>query len=215
MRKVKPVIPHRAKHFSRRFADLYELNPGFNPRNYKEGGHPFVVLKASEGAHHIDTQHRSRTGQAHGINLPVGHYHFCRPEAGIGNEAANLRNACEGLLGPNEPIIFDIEVATKHAALYIRELESRVKKWFGGEIIGYTYLSYLIENPGMNVRSGKWWIADYTKSFRVFPPRKLGSRGMWAWQYTDHENMKGVFSPCDASLLMAPSSIRFWERKTV
>lgn len=209
MHRPKLIIPRRA-HFSTRFADLYELNPGFNARNYKEGGHPFVILKASEGAHHIDSQHLTRTNQAHGVNLPVGHYHFCRPDAGVGLEAVNLRDAVQGSLRTNEPIIFDIEVPTKHAALYIRELERRTKKWFGGEIIGYASLSYLRENPGMDVSSKKWWIADYTKVFRLRPPRKLGSRVCWAWQYTDAEHINGVYAACDASVLMNPASIEYW-----
>lgn len=211
------------RHPGRLFIDLYEGDPGYNATLYHRSRAPFLVHKASEGVHHVDSLHAHRCENTHGVGLAVGHYHYL--DAGV-DPAAQANHFWETIRGHflnrwplgrghdsmrlshTDFCIVDVEVggASEQSALHRFESEFyRVSH--DRDLIGYSGKSFLLEHGLHLERKDKWWVADYP-----YYPGNIGRRILWAHQFTsEFRGFPGVSVPCDASVLTNPQSIRYWD----
>jgi len=208
------------------FADLYAGDGSFDAHVYASAGHPFIVLKASEGLSFVDKMHAGRVRDAHTAGLPVGHYHFARPEEGeASKQAAHFATIVrehgltigDGHGRRGDFLICDIETGgPAHAARWYHEFAGNLAHQIpAATLVGYTYLSYMQSAPGLQACSQRWWLAAYgPRRPRLSRWRYFG--GLWAWQYTDGKDgpephrASGV-GECDLSILN-PRSARYYKR---
>lgn len=222
-RKKRSVRAFR-RHAGRRFADLYEGDSGFDAHNYAAGGAPFIVLKATQGIGHVDSLHAVRCENAHKNGLAVGHYHFYEENGRPELQAQHFWGTVKGHFLTTWPkgrghddmrnshtdfLILDVESIggipnAGELANFCRELH----RLSGGRaLIGYSNKAFLLEHD-LHVPGDKWWVADYPNF-----PGKIGGRTLWAHQFTESGLIAGVGRPCDCSVLVDRSSIRYWAKQ--
>jgi len=197
------------RHPGRLFADLYEGDPVFDAHHYASTGAPFVVLKASQGSGHTDSRHHLRSQLAHEVGLPVGHYHYLT-ESTPSAQAALLWDVAKRAWAPRDFLIVDIErgagLTDPHDQL--TRFDQHLHEITGRTCIGYSEDSYLEEHL-LEVKSRKWWVADYGAS----PNKHLPfGQELWAHQFTGTGRINGTEGETDLSVLVAPSAIRWWDR---
>lgn len=225
LRKKRSVRAFK-RHPGRSFADLYEGTPSYSAVAYRESGAPFVVLKATEGIGHVDSQHSDRCERSHAAGLAVGHYHFLRPESGRPEweakhfwETVRPHFLTEWPIGKGHDkarlshvdfLIVDVEVG--HSTEQIQEALThfcrellRVSKVKVGRLIAYTGKAFLFEH-NLHVPGDKWWVADYPD----FPGKLGGGRELWAHQFTEDGFIPGA-GRGDCSVIVNSASIRYWE----
>lgn len=187
----------------RLFADLYEGDPDPNFKTYADAGHLRVLLKATEGAYHIDSMHSERTRQAHHYGLRVGHYHFARPDEGpiAHKEAAIFWAIVKPLWRPGDWLEIDFEPRPGHVWAaprhYIPDLcglvhqRSHQRPWVYGDT------SFL------RAQTDRRWLARMRRHEAAYgpPPAPWLPRHHWqAWQRSD-----GVVGPDPHRLPGIPS----------
>lgn len=200
------------RHPGRTFADLYEGNAMFDAHHYAEAGAPFIVHKATQGAHHVDARHALRSGLAHELGLAVGHYHFLDLSASAEQQADHFWAQSKAHWAPRDFLIVDCErggvgTAGGNVRQFLIEFDHRLHRVAGRTAIGYSEQSFLHEHE-LVVVSRKWWVADYGANPSA-PPR---GQELWAHQFTDKGRIAGCAPPTDLSVLVAKSAIDYWDR---
>jgi lysozyme len=174
----------------------------------KAAGVAFAYIKATEGKSYRDPQYQSNAYNAMRAGLPIGFYHFARPDNGNKpeDEAQNFVAAISPFKYALLPVL-DLEVAVNmdDNALYnwAKSFISTVKAKTGHNVMLYTGLHYLNSCPALKKLASQvpLWIAAY----RDTAPTVSGWN--WTmWQFTDKENVPGV-GRCDVNWLKDLSSI--------
>jgi GH25 family lysozyme M1 (1,4-beta-N-acetylmuramidase) len=202
-----------ARHPGRQFADLYEGDPVFDARAYRETGAPFIVLKATQGTWHVDTKHSLRVRMAHEQFLPVGHYHFLSAGVSAVEQADFFWRTAREHWAPNDFLIIDCErdAFDAYSPSLVRNQLSMFDRYLhqisGRLAIGYSEQSFLHECD-LAILSRKWWIADYGAN----PGRPPRGQELWAHQYTDAGRIAGTSGSVDLSVLVAASAVAWWDK---
>ena len=218
--KPTPKPPSPAKPKEKHFADIYE-GDSFNAAQYKLGGYPLIVLKASEGATYKDKAFATRFREAGHVGLTRFVYHFARP--GNGNtpqaEAKNFVDAINaaGKLTSVDRLVLDWEdpkFQNKNGDKWIADFIKEVGRlghtvrvlYSGGWYLPGTVTVWPKDHTGKPLR---YWHSAYNSNPTANIPTVAKGKGiLWAVQYTDGsagtlepKSAKGI-GPCDMNYLI-------------
>jgi len=168
----------------------------------------FVYLKATEGETFVDHMFKKNWVGAQSANIPVGAYHFFRPERDAGIQARHFCNTIASVTGHRLPPVLDIEQTGGISQALIL---TKVQKWLdyvekatGQKPIIYSYVSFLKQvRLGKTFSDHPLWIAHY----RVEKPSITGLG--WAdwtfWQYNDQGKIPGIIGNVDTNYFKGTS----------
>lgn len=184
--------------YSRLFADISNNNAGFNAETYRKSGHVLIAIKATEGIHFVDPDHRGWCLQAGGKHIAVVHYHFARPDLNLDAqaEARHFLSVALPLTGGRDYLVVDIERATpqgwSHDPAWTREFDLYVRKHSRFFPIVYASRSVLQQSDQWLTGNPKRvWDADWSTDHDFAPD----GYNCVMRQFTD-----GVFGPEPHSL---------------
>jgi len=188
----KPPVPVKPK--EKHFADIYADDP-FNAVQYKLGGYPLIVLKASEGATFKDQAFAARFREAGHVGLTRFVYHFARPSNnGPVAEAKNFTDAIKaaGKLNPGDRLVLDWEDTKfegKNGDKWVADFVEACYRFGYTVRVLYSYGPYLDASitkwPADHTRKPlRYWHAAYTKNPQANVPA-IAKSHLWACQYTD------------------------------
>jgi len=192
--KPTPKPPAPAKPKEKYFADIYE-GDSFNPAQYKLGGYPLIVLKASEGATYKDKAFVTRFRESGHFGLTRFVYHFARPSNNSPQtEAKNFIDAVNaaGKLTSVDRLVLDWEdpkFENKNGDKWIADFCKEVGRlghtvrviYSGGWYLPGTITKWPVDHTG---KALKYWHSAYTKDPAANVPA-LAKSHLWACQYTD------------------------------
>jgi Glycosyl hydrolases family 25/Putative peptidoglycan binding domain/D-alanyl-D-alanine carboxypeptidase len=216
----KPVPPKPASPKNKYFADCYE-GDNVNMAQYKLGGYPLIVLKASEGKTYRDKAFAARFREAGRLGITRFVYHFARP--GNGNSAVEeAQNFCAaikdaGKLNPDDRLVLDWEdpkFENKNGDKWIADFIKEVGRqghtvrviYSGGWYLPGTVSVWPKDQTGKPLR---YWHSAYNSNPIANIPTVAKGKGiLWAVQYTDGstgtlepKSAKGI-GPCDMNYLV-------------
>ena len=218
--KPTPKPPTPVKPKEKHFADIYE-GDSFNAAQYKLGGYPLIVLKASEGKTYKDSAFATRFREAGHLGITRFVYHFARP--GNGNSAVDeAKNFCAaikiaGKLNPDDRLVLDWEdpkYQNKNGDKWISDFIKEVGRqgytvrvlYSGGWYLPDTVTVWPKDHTGKALRY--WHSAYISNPISSVPTVAKGKGVLWAIQYTDGQSgslepksARGI-GPCDMSYLV-------------
>jgi len=205
--KPTPKPPTKPKNPNAKyFADCYEGQRTVNLSQYKSGGYPLIVLKASEGRTFKDSAFQARFREAGRIGLTRFIYHFARPSNNTPQqEAKNFTDAIKaaGKLNPDDRLVLDWEdpkFQNKNGDKWIADFITEAWRlgytvrviYSGGWYLPGTVTKWPKDHKGKPLR---YWHAAYTAKPETTVPA-IAKPHLWACQYTD--GTTGVLSPKSA-----------------
>ena len=164
----------------------------------------FLIMKATEGTSFTDPKLKRNQSEARRVGLPLGYYHFARPDANSNaeNEAVYFLNVI-GSLQEGEVLVLDYEPNWNGDAV------AWCKKWLDAVFArtGCRPLIYLNESQ---VRGFNWkpvvdggyglWIAKYTYD----PNKNTYNKGIWPFaamqQWTNRQQVPGIAGNVDGNV---------------
>ena len=167
-----------------------------------------LAIKATEGAHIVDSAYHKAYAGAKAAGLRVSPYLFYRPQESIAEQVA-LFVKTVGQLAPDDLIpTIDLEratpdIAAKHDNELLDEIIARLKTAFGKLPLIYTSRRYC-EQEGITTGGQCWgWMVDYQshKDFKV-APQWVGH--VAAIQIGFCNNLDGIEGDVDWDLLLVP-----------
>lgn len=193
--------------------DLSNYQGGANLAKIKAAGASFVFAKASEGADYADPTFAGFRKQAALCGLPLGAYHYARPQPGRtpAREADQLLTQLGGHLMVGElPPVLDLEVAgldDAHLVPWAMEWLASVRAVLKVTPILYTGAGFAATHlAGAGVLGAfPLWLAAY-QAHEPFPP---GPWQRWTfWQHSQNATVDGVHGPVDRSLsVLTPAQL--------
>lgn len=178
----------------------------------KSAGISFVYHKATEGVDFTDSLFQPNVYNAMKAGLPVGAYHFARPDYGNKpeDEAQHFVNTISVFKYNLLPVLdLEVPVSMTDRDLYnwAKTFIDAVKAQTGYNVMFYTYLDYLVkEYPALkNLANDQvpLWIAEYGSNTAPSIPG-----WDWVmWQYTESENVPGV-GTCDCNYAQDLNAIK-------
>lgn len=193
--------------------DISKYQGDVNYDIYKNNSN-FVIIKTSEGTGFTDPKFTRNQSEARRVGLPLGYYHFARPD--LGNSAEKEAEWFLKALG---------EVREEE----ILCLDYEPKKWNGDEVGwckrfldyiaeklgGYKCLIYLNQSQtqGLNwkpiVDAGyNLWIAAYTYD----PKKNIYKIGVWQYavcqQWTNKQQVPGISGNADGNVFFDDSAFK-------
>ena len=167
--------------------------------NQKIDSLSFVVIRGTAGKNHRDRFFKSNYREAKKIDIPVGVYHYYRPNESSKEQAEYFIKNIK--LSPGDlPPILDIEKISNVQS--ISKLKIGIKNWleiieehYGVKPILYTYTyfynTYLLDD----FSEYKLWIANYSNVKNPLANKK------WSfWQYSEKGRVGGIKGPVDLNV---------------
>jgi lysozyme len=181
----------------------------------KEAGVEFGFVKATEGTGYVNSSYERHRKAARRHGIPVGAYHFARPDADEGPlaEADFFLEVAAPEAGDLLPVL-DFEhpgLGPVKLARWARAWLKRVEKRIGQPPILYTYSSFwtsTVANAGGFSRY-PLWLANYgVNDATVHPVRTVGDwPKVTVHQYTSEGRIPGYEGPLDLNRLMRGSTL--------
>ena len=198
-----------------------------NWTSMKNDGVDFGFIKATEGVNFIDNRFTQNMNGARNAGVPIGPYHYARPDSAVGNlfdavkqdavnEANDFVDAIEPYYNtyPGEYLrpVLDVEELPSSAQIntiseqrqylsdWIRDFNDVVQDRLGTDVIIYSngYYSSTFYEPDL-ANFDLWFAAPNG----INNPPSSSSTGIWNdwdfWQYSWTENIGGE-SPVDANV---------------
>jgi lysozyme len=173
-------------------------------------GIEFAFIKATEGTSYVSSSYEPHRKAARRREIPVGAYHFARPDFDDGPEAEadHFLEVAAPKAGDLLPVL-DLErfgPSRRETARWAKRWLKRVQKRIGEPPILYTYSSFaqsLVGHEGGLTRF-PLWLANYGKNdgkaHRVAPVGEWTSIAVH--QYTSEGRIPGYTGPLDLNRLM-------------
>ena len=160
------------------FADLSSNNAGFDATAYRDAGHIVVAIKATEGIHYVNPEHRPWCMDAGARRVGIVHYHFARPDLDDGpeEEARHFLEVALPLAGGRDWLALDVERATPagwtHDPAWSHAFDAEVARRSRFHTILYANRSTLQSVPGdwLDYKPGHFWDADWSRDPDFAPP---------------------------------------------
>lgn len=171
---------------------------------YKNNTH-FCILKATEGVGFTDPKFSRNKSEGRRVGVPLGYYHFARPDLGNSPEAeADYFLKIVGGLIEGETLVLDYECANQIQAHvdWCRKWLDRVLAKTGVRALIYLNQSQVKKFNWQNVIDGGYglWIAAYTGS----PENNTYEKGQWAFaamqQWTNNQTVPGIPAVADGNV---------------
>jgi lysozyme len=174
----------------------YQLNIDWE--KVKDANARFAFVKASEGASLADRKFKRNWEAAHRSGIPVGAYHFFRPQRSAELQAGFFVEQVGALRPGDLPPVLDVEerdgVASEEVArkalIWLRSVEEAL----GVAPILYSGRNFYHEHlHGRLPERYRVWVAHYRR------PRTSikHAKGWLFWQYTDQGELAGISTPVD------------------
>lgn len=183
----------------------------------------FVYLKCSEGKNWIDPTFLDHAREARYANLPVGAYHFARPDINVNQkdaveEAKHFSKTLKRGFGNYGDIcpVLDLEkpfpkdetvMSTSYLLSWVDTFRSHFEKETGHTLMLYTGIFFIraynnFRHPDSTYPLARMplWIAFYPELASPYtaPPQDAGSWKKWTvWQYTDKGVVNGIEGEVD------------------
>ncbi len=203
-------VPARAVQQSGMDVSVYQKKIDW--KAVKAAGIKFAFTKATEGNAFVDSRFKENMAGAASVGIPIGPYHFARPDNDRENpeDAANEANHFVDTIEPYyagtalvmRPVI-DVEKlpgfgkpAENKAYLskWIHQFAAAVNERLGFNPIIYANSNYAKNYFEKDVAKYDLWLANWTLDAEK-PPAK-SQYGIWSkwyfWQYTSHGAVDGI-----------------------
>lgn len=187
--------------------DISEHQAGIN---VSATGAQFALVKATEGVGFTDPAFRSNVNSVRSAGIPLGLYHFARPNADTGNtaaaEAQTFIAAVKDILQPSDVVILDWEKDDTSDVRWAREWIDLVSSALGRKVLFYTYLNEARKPYWGPVQAvSQLWLAQYpTDANQSWGPiNSLPSAPGWSiaiWQYSSHGRLSGYGGDLDLNV---------------
>lgn len=184
--------------------DIAKYQGDVNFDIYKNNSN-FVIIKATEGNGYKDTKFSRNQSEARRVSLPLGYYHFARPDLGNSPEAEAeyFLKTC-GQLHNGEVLVLDYEPNNQ-----VQAWVDWCKKWLD-YVTSKTGCKPLIYLNQAQVQKFNWksvvdggyglWIAAYTYD----PTNNTFNKGQWNFaamqQWTNKQNVPGISGVADGNV---------------
>ncbi len=184
--------------------DVSKYQGDINWETYKNNTN-FCIIKASEGTGYTDPKFSRNQSEARRCGVPLGYYHFARPDLGNSAEAeVNWFLKVVGEIRENELLCLDFEPnwagdAVGWCKTFLDTL--------AGKLNGYRALIYLNQSqtkgfnwkPVVDAGNGLW-IAAYTYD----PYKNDFAKGVWPFaamqQWSNQQQVPGIAGGVDANV---------------
>lgn len=157
----------------------------------------FVFCKATEGVSHLDTQWERNLQELRNRSVPVGAYHFFKPELSPKKQAQHFLKHYTPEQTDLPPVLDVEEEGTddtkllKNMKLWLSLVESKT----GRRPIIYTNFYLFDEKFKLHFPEYNFWIANYSDDAeRLEDPRIL------YWQYSDRGKIPGINGTVDLNM---------------
>jgi lysozyme len=204
------AAPVRAVHLSGMDVSVYQKKIDW--KTVQAAGIKFAFTKATEGNAFVDSRFKENMAGAAAVGIPIGPYHFARPDNDRDNpqdaadEANHFVDTIESYYnGPAlviRPVIdveklpgFDKPAKNKaFLSQWIHQFAATVNKRLGFNPIIYANSNYAKNYFEKDVSQYELWLANWTLDSDK-PPAK-SQNGIWDkwhfWQYTSHGAVDGI-----------------------
>ncbi|HUG38085.1 MAG TPA: glycoside hydrolase family 25 protein [Candidatus Limnocylindrales bacterium] len=193
--------------------DVSGHQPSISWAAVRDAGIQFGWVKATEGQTFVDGSHARHRKEARRAGVPLGAYHFARPDTDVSTrdpvaEADHFLEVAPPREGDLLPVL-DLEtpgLSPARMARWAKAWLRRVERAIGQPPILYTYPSFWTDQMGNSPAFGRYplWLASYGKNDgRVHPVRKVGGwTSIAVHQYTSEGRIPGFSGPLDLNRLM-------------
>lgn len=192
-----------------------------NWTSVKNAGIKFAFCKATEGVDFIDARFTQNMVNANAAGIPIGPYHFARPDSQENNpnDAIDEANDFVDAIAPyyQSPGIYlrpvlDVEriptpgefsgTTKAYLSKWIRDFVGVVVDRLGFEPLIYANTNYASTYFETNINQYDLWLANYNYAPPSEPPASAyGIWNDWAfWQYTSTGSVSGVSGNVDRNV---------------
>lgn len=184
--------------------DIASFQGDINWDTYKNNSH-FVIIKATEGNGLVDNKFSRNQSEARRVGIPLGYYHFARPDLGNTPEAeADYFLKVVGAPKDGEVFCLDYEPAGQVQAHvdWCRKFMDRVYEKIGVRCMIYLNQSQVTKFDWKKVIDGNYalWIAAYTYD----PNKNNFVTGQWKsaamQQWTNKQQVPGIPANADGDV---------------
>lgn len=196
-----PVKPERQ---DETFADISH----YEKINFSQYEKKILITKATEGTDYTDATFMNNKVQCKFLNIKFGAYHFFRGNSSAAEQALHFLNICKDF---DMPPILDCEDLN---GTPINEYVKKIKTWLDmveakSGMVPIIYGSYsFLKELKLDESFARYplWLAHYTTINKIKCPAPW--KKIWAWQFSDKENFKGI-GHCDGNILFMDKSNGF------
>lgn len=182
--------------------DIASFQGDVNYDTYKNNSN-FIIFKATEGTGYTDTKLSRNQSEARRVGLPLGYYHFARPDLNTAESEANYFLSKIGQLRDGEVLVLDYEPNWNGDAV------GWCKTWLD-TVFSKTQCKPLIYMDQSRVQKYNWkplvdagyglWIAAYTYD----PTNNNFQHGAWPFaamqQWTNKQQVPGINGNVDGDV---------------
>jgi lysozyme len=177
--------------------------------NVAATGAQAVFVKASEGVGWADPAYRSHVDRVRKAGLPLGLYHFARPNASDGNtadaEAQSFIAAVLPVLKPGDVVALDWESDDTADAAWAARWLDLVGSALGRRPLLYSYLNLIKSGRLDSLKGWPLWLAVYPNMERQsFGPTSgkpdLPGWNILMWQYSSAGRLTGYAGDLDLNV---------------
>jgi lysozyme len=201
--------------------DVSNYQGNINWTSVKNAGIKFAFCKATEGVDFVDARFTQNIVNANSAGIPIGPYHFGRPDSQESNpnDAIDEANDFVDAIAPYyaqpgirlRPVL-DVEklptpgefTGTTKAYLseWIRDFVGVVVDRLGFEPLIYSNTNYASNYFETNINQYDLWLANYNYNPPSEPPTPTyGIWNDWAfWQYSDSGSVSGISGNVDLNV---------------
>lgn len=193
--------------------DVSSFQQAISWKAIKDAGVTFGWAKATEGQTFADSAYEAHRKGARKAEIPLGAYHFARPDTDVGKEdpvfeADHFLEVADPQEGDLLPVL-DLEhagLSPTRMARWARAWLRRVEKRLGETPILYTFPSFWQTSLGNSTAFGRYplWLASYgPDDGKVHGVRTVGGwQSVSVHQYTSRGRIPGYGGHVDLNRLM-------------
>lgn len=171
-----------------------------------DGNVKFAYIKATEGSDLVDEYYERNLRGARRAGIPVGVYHFYRPNASLVTQLQNFRTTVEPWQHDLIPVI-DVEKRGKGSLSQfqrgLRAFLKEVEQFYGVKPIIYTGVNFYAKYLEGQFTGYRFMVARYAEEF----PGLSEDVPIVLWQYSSTGRVDGIKGHVDRSVFLDRYSV--------
>ncbi len=200
--QIKPRM-HRYMIGTTKGIDVSHHQGRINWRNTAIDQHAsYAYIKATESVSHVDRMYYKNISEARAANIPVGFYHFYRPNASPSTQLLNMTRTVPNLRNQDLLPMIDVEVRGRgNIEIFRRNLRQflrSVEKHYGVRPIIYTGVNFYNKYLCGHFDEYMYMMARYGDEI----PCPDGNPKLVMWQYSESGRVAGIRGDVDLSTFM-------------